>query len=268
MTATLPLVWEHALESSMLVHNATYIQASTMQLNTCYFVLWCEPEQKEEMAVTIGSQRQAQLRERGLKGVVYCRSKTLCEDMAAALGCAFYHAGVKDKEKAEKLERWEQEGGLMVATSALGTSVDYLGIVYILHVGMLWSMIDYAQESGRGGRAGEAVDSVILVGHSKVEQTLAVQPDNINVLAIGLFIVGSGCWRLLMSWYMDRIGVSCSDLEGAAGCDRCGDGVRPWLDEQQRHGREWGQVEQLFNELRAGCVACCMIDEAGSEAWR
>lgn len=268
MTATLPPVWEHALESSMLIHNATYIRASTVRLNTRYFVSWCKPEQKEEMAVTIGSRRQAQLRELGLKGVVYCRSKTLCEDMAAALGCAFYHAGVEDEEKAEKLERWEREGGLMVATSALGTGVDYPGIVYILHVGMPWSMIDYAQESGRGGRAGEVVDSVILVGHGEVEQTLAVQPDNIDVSAMGLFIVGSGCRRLLMSRYMDWIRVSCSDLEGAAGCDRCGDGVRPWLDEQQRHGREWGQVEQLFNELRAGCVACCMMDEAGSEEWR
>lgn len=27
-------------------------------------------------------------------------------------------------------------------------------------------------------------------------------------------------------------------------------------------------MEQLFDELRAGCVACCMMDEAGSEGWR
>ncbi|KAF1359102.1 P-loop containing nucleoside triphosphate hydrolase protein, partial [Lizonia empirigonia] len=167
MTATLPPVWEHALESSMLIHNTTYIRASTVRPNTRYFVSWCEPEQKEEMAVTIGSRRQVQLRERGLKGVVYCRSKTLCEDMAAALGCTFYHADVEDEERAEKLETWEREGGLMVATSALGTGVDYPGIVYILHVRMPWSMIDYAQESGRGGRAGEVVDSVILVGHGE-----------------------------------------------------------------------------------------------------
>jgi superfamily II DNA helicase RecQ len=41
--------------------------------------------------------------------------------------------------------------------------VEFPGIVFILHVGMPWSMIDYAQESGRGGRAGERVDSVVLV---------------------------------------------------------------------------------------------------------
>jgi superfamily II DNA helicase RecQ len=31
-----------------------------------------------------------------------------------------------------------------VATLALGTGVDFPRIVYTLHVGMLWSMIDYA----------------------------------------------------------------------------------------------------------------------------
>ncbi|KAF1955661.1 hypothetical protein CC80DRAFT_88365 [Byssothecium circinans] len=69
--------------------------------------------------------------------------------MAEALGCAYYHAGVPDR--AERLEQWLKDGGLMVATSALGTGVDFPGVVYILHVGMPWSMIDYAQESGRGG---------------------------------------------------------------------------------------------------------------------
>jgi superfamily II DNA helicase RecQ len=39
LTATLPPVREHELELSMLVHNATYIRASTVRPNTQYFVL-------------------------------------------------------------------------------------------------------------------------------------------------------------------------------------------------------------------------------------
>jgi superfamily II DNA helicase RecQ len=104
LTATLPPVWEHALEAGILVHNATYIRASTVRPNTRYFVSWCEPEQKEQMAVTIGLRRQEQLRERRLRGVVYCRSKDLCEDLVAALRCAFYHSEVKIEDKAKKLE--------------------------------------------------------------------------------------------------------------------------------------------------------------------
>jgi superfamily II DNA helicase RecQ len=92
---------------------------------------------------------------------------------------------------------------------------------------MPWSIIDYAQESGRGGRAGKVVDSVILVRHGEVEATLAKNADNINVSAIRFFIVSSSCRQLLISRYIDRVGVSCSNLEGSARCDRCGDGLRP-----------------------------------------
>lgn len=83
-------------------------------------------------------------------------------------------------------------GGFMVATSALGTGVDFPRIVFVLHVGMPWSMIDYAQESGRGSRAGGATDSVILVEHGQVEARLARNGGSIDVQAMGLFIQGAG----------------------------------------------------------------------------
>jgi superfamily II DNA helicase RecQ len=50
-----------------------------------------------------------------------------------------------------------------VATSALGTGVNFAGIVYILHVGILWSITDFAQASGRRGRGGEAFDVVVVL---------------------------------------------------------------------------------------------------------
>jgi superfamily II DNA helicase RecQ len=46
----------------------------------------------EEMAVVVCLRRQAQLQRQGLKGVVYCRSKRLCEKLADALDCCYYHA--------------------------------------------------------------------------------------------------------------------------------------------------------------------------------
>jgi superfamily II DNA helicase RecQ len=270
LTATLPPVREHELESSMLVHNATYIRASTVRPRTRYFISWVQRDKIEETALTMCSRRQTQLRKHGLKGVVYCRSKKLCEKLADALDCPHYHAAVVDR--AERLRAWEKEGGLIMATSALGTGVDYPGIVYIMHVGMPWSMIDFAQESGRGGRAGEAVDSVILVEHGEVERTLSEKGDDIDVQAMGVFIVGSGCRRLLMSRYLDRTGMSCSDVEGSAGCDRCGDGIRQWLDEQERRSYEWQQVEELFYKLRQGCAICWLFGQCEAaedrESWK
>lgn len=57
-----------------------------------------------------------------------------------------------------------------MATSALGTGVDYPGIVYVLYISVLYGMIDFAQESGRAGRGGKAVDLVILVEEEEVER--------------------------------------------------------------------------------------------------
>ena len=34
------------------------------------------------------------------------------------------------------MKRWVDNGGLIVATSALGTGVNYSGIVYVLHIGV------------------------------------------------------------------------------------------------------------------------------------
>jgi superfamily II DNA helicase RecQ len=206
-------------------------------------------------------QRQAQLQRQRLKGVVYCRSKRLYKKLADALNCCYYHADVVDQ--AERLAAWEQESRLIVATSALGTRVDYPGIVYIMHVGMLWSMINFAQESGRGGQGREVVDSVILVEHSEVERRLLQEADKINVQAMGLFIISSSCQQLLMSRYIDRTGVSCGDLEQSAGCDQCKDRVRQWLDKQESSSWEWQQVQELFNKLQRRCVACCLQGNLG-----
>ena len=67
--------------------------------------------------------------------MVYYKSKAQCELLATELGCAYYHADVVNQ--AEQLQAWVEKRGIIVATSALGTEVDFAGIIYILHVGML-----------------------------------------------------------------------------------------------------------------------------------
>ncbi|CAO2655088.1 Nn.00g101520.m01.CDS01, partial [Neocucurbitaria sp. VM-36] len=269
LTATLPPVRESELASSMLVQNATYIRASTVRANTRYFVSWCQRDQMMDTAIEMSRRRQEQLRKKGEKGVVYCRSKRQCEELAEALGCAYYHAGVPDR--AERVQAWLEKGGFIVATSALGTGVDFAGIVYILHVGMPWSMIDYAQESGRGGRGGETVDAVVLVEHGEVERRMQEKEEDIDVQAIGLFLIGGGCRRELMSRYLDKKGVSCSDMD-TAGCDRCGEGRQEWIRGQQQASWEWDVVRKKLEELDQGCAICWLfgrgVEGADEERWK
>lgn len=105
-----------------------------------------------------------------LKGVVYCKSPDLCKEIAQHLECGFYHAGVDADDRTNRIDRWVNHGGFIVATSALGTGVDYPDIVYVLHVGVPYGMIDFAQESGPAGRDGEAVDSVIVAAEEEAKR--------------------------------------------------------------------------------------------------
>jgi superfamily II DNA helicase RecQ len=260
LTATLPPLQEAELEASMLVKNATYIRASTVRPNARYFVSWCAREALESTALTMCKRWAGRLQRTGQKGVVYCLSKAQSEQMAEALGCAYYHAGVDVEERAERLQAWVEQGGLIVATSALGTGVDYAGIVYILHVGMPWSITDFAQASGRGGRGGEAFDVVVVLGQGEVERRMERESDDMEVLAMGQFLIGSGCRRELMSSYMDVKGVGCKEID-AVHCDRCGEGEDAWLEAQERWAGEWATVEEAFTELRNGCAICWLVGQ-------
>jgi superfamily II DNA helicase RecQ len=71
--------------------------------NTQYYASRCERGKAPETALAMCRRQQQLLLNRGEKGVVYCRSKEQCEDLAEALKCAYYHAG--DVDHAERLEQ-------------------------------------------------------------------------------------------------------------------------------------------------------------------
>ncbi|KAG9201348.1 hypothetical protein G6514_005720, partial [Epicoccum nigrum] len=109
-------------------------------------------------------------------------------------------------------------------------------------------MIDFAQESGRGGRAGETLDSVVIVEDGEVERAMKQKSDDLGVQAMGTFLIGSGCRRAAMSSYLDGKRVECGDVDGAASCDRCGEGVRGWQEAQREASAQWQQVQEVFDE--------------------
>ena len=66
--------------------------------------------------------------------------------MAQVLGCPYYHSLTDEKDAT--IEKWLEDKGFIMATRALGTGGDYPGIVYIVHLGLPYSMINFAQETG------------------------------------------------------------------------------------------------------------------------
>ena len=262
LTATLPPALEQQLGDSMQIRCATYIRACTVRPNTRYMVSRCKRGEGEEMGLAMCRRRQLNS---GEKGVVYCSSKAQCERLARELDCGYYHA--EDVDRADRLAEWAEGGGFIVATSALGTGVDFPGIVFILHMGMPWSMIDYAQESGRGGRAGEVVDSVILIEEGEVDYRLGKDTGAIDVAAMAQFIQARGCRRGVMSDYLDGNRVECGDIE-AVRCDRCGEGRAEWAEVNSRWAREWEHVQAVMDGLvDVRCVICWVLGPFDAEVW-
>jgi superfamily II DNA helicase RecQ len=255
LTATLPPSEEDELFRRMHVERdqVGLFRAETARTNVAYRVVRVGKAAKKEVEdMVIRIVRQKLRKHRRGKIAVYGNSVEKVKALAKGLGCHIYHH--KAVGKPSMLGEFAAgKKRVIVATSALGMGVDIPDIRCIIHIDWPFSVLDYAQESGRGGRAGERVDSVVLVQHGEVEKTMEEKADSMDVQAMGVLLIGSGCRRMLMSRYLDGLGVSCGDVE-SAGCDRCGEGVREWLDEQEEEGTQWEQVQQGFDELRQGCL--------------
>ena len=253
LTATLPVLLEFELEESMAAQMARYIRAVTTRMKTRYIVEVCKPGKLEEKTLELCRRMKKHLRLR--KGVVYSRSRDQCEQLARELKCAYYHAGAADNE--ERLKAWLEQGGLIVATSALGTGVDFPGVVFTLHVDIPYGMIDFSQESGRAGRAGEDVDSVMIVEEGKAErQSAGGKGGGVDESIMRDFITTRGCRRRVMGLYLDNKEIDCRDDASLARCDRCGEGVTALERDYARAARERQTVEETLDEVADNCVFC------------
>ncbi|CAN9192094.1 unnamed protein product [Alternaria alternata] len=162
LTATQPPLLEYELGAAMALRSPRYIRAPTLRPNIRYLVQRCQPGGLLKAAQGVATRWLAGLSGKQ-KAVIYCKYKDTCEKLAQQLECDYYHAGLDADDRSRVLKAWLQRGGLITATSSLGTGVDYPEIVGVLHVDTPYGAMDFAQESGRAGREGQLVDSVILV---------------------------------------------------------------------------------------------------------
>ena len=116
---------------------------------------------------------------RSRPAIIFCRSRGLTERIASVLSesgfdAKHYHAGLDKAEKEEK-ERWflSSRDGVLASTSAYGMGVDKKDIRTVIHHSLPEDAPSFMQESGRGGRDGQRMDSYILYypsEHSGIEE--------------------------------------------------------------------------------------------------
>ncbi|KAH6874264.1 P-loop containing nucleoside triphosphate hydrolase protein, partial [Thelonectria olida] len=200
LTATLPVVLEDWFRGEMLAESAVIVRDRTTKLNCRYRIEQVKPGRGavEKHTVDIIRQLGEQMTGRQ-KGVIYCRSKGQCEAIAEEIGCGFHHSGMSEKDRHEARTAWADGRGnrWIVATTGLGTGIDIEGIVAVVHMERPYGLVDFVQQTGRGGRrAGEVVESIIVHdGRPQREDGHRSFVDDINQAQMDAFISTPGCRR-------------------------------------------------------------------------
>jgi superfamily II DNA helicase RecQ len=232
LTATLLIQLEPVLQANLLLESAQIYRQSTMRPTIRYQVLGCGGDIWETAEPLI---RGLPLPP-GSRGVIYVRSYSQGESVAEEMGCPFYKTNASDKQ--ELLSQWASgNGGWIVATGALGTGINIPGVVYIIHLGRPYGLTSFMQQAGRGGRAGEISDSIVILpgstsgsGSDSGIQFPAPRQELVNAYSIEAedeaalteYLESSSCRRAVLARHLDgsTTGADCLTTDSIL-CDRC-----------------------------------------------
>ena len=232
LTATLPVGMEEWFRETMLAQDAVLVRTAAVKLNIRYCVETVVPGTTavEDRVVAVMRRLEARMAA-GQKGVVYCRSVRECTSVANRTGCGLYHSQLPDDVRRAALQDWAagKEGCRWIAaTSGLGTGVDIPGITGVVHMRPPYGLVDFVQQTGRGGRQeGEVVASVVVTDGRPIAfpddrfDNDVVQADREGMAG---FMGAAVCRRVALGLFLDGTGRRCREVGGAC-CDLCADGA-------------------------------------------
>ena len=105
------------------------------------------------------------------KIIIYGRTIEQTKELSQALGCHKYYCEVSDQTKKENIiGHWQHgDGQLIVATNTFGLGINAPNVQVIVHIGAIYQMWSYSQESGRGGQDGQQSEAIMVMPARKQE---------------------------------------------------------------------------------------------------
>jgi superfamily II DNA/RNA helicase len=152
----------------------------------------------------------------------FTQSRDDAEDLAALLGCGYYHGKLDESARRNALQLWEGNSGspVLIATNAFGAGVD-CNVRLVFHYGSPRNHIDHSQESGRVGRDGKEAEAIVFWNMDKFAPKLKAEESDIGVKEQQAWLRTDQCLRLIPGEFFDGCGRSCIQLVIVALCSWC-----------------------------------------------
>lgn len=221
ITGTCPPALSTSMLSTLAVTTCHVIRAATDRPEISYNVKLTETvPQARTLLVKAVKERLARPDEDS-RFLVYGRSKDTVNKLADLIGCKPFHADIPEPERESNFEDWvEGKERVMVCTSLLGCGIDIEAVQVVYHFLTPWSIMGFAQESGRAGRGGKWAESYVFASKQEIDLE---EPDNHFGKGImrDWVLQSSTCRRVALSSFLDNKATTCTLLKNANFCDVC-----------------------------------------------